>query len=106
MSQVTRVRVRARRNKHGTVLEWHPADEDDAKRLLWKPHFAVTLLYRAVDRSRVSDSQVVATLKVLPESHRVDSIEVPISRDALSLSEMQSLRENIEEVCHGEAVHA
>jgi len=106
MSDPIRIRVRARRNLAGTVLEWHPADEEDAKELLYKPHFVITLLYRAVDRSRVSDCDIVARLEVLPRSHQLDSIDVPAKRDALSIQQMSSIRADIEQFCRGEPAHA
>ncbi|WP_228841850.1 hypothetical protein [Haloarcula sp. CBA1127] len=76
MSEPVRLRVRARRNQNGSVLEWHPEDEADAKDALDSPWALIRDLYGAVDRSTVSDGDLVAVVEAWPRSGDVIDVIV------------------------------
>jgi hypothetical protein len=76
MTGTRSLRVRARRNQNGSLLEWHPADVDEVEELLEKPGLVIVTLYELVDRRLVSDGDVVATVDVWPVSGEVEEIQV------------------------------
>jgi len=104
---IVTIRVRARRNRSGSLLEWHPDDEPRARDLLDDHRAVVTLLYTVVDRRKLSDEQVVMTLEIVERTRRVDRVQLhdDVSRD-LPLDRLQSVREKIESNVGGEGVHA
>jgi hypothetical protein len=71
-----KLRVRARRNQNGSLLEWHPDDEDAAKSALHTPWALIRDLYGAVDRSTVSDGDLVAVVEAWPRSGDVIDVIV------------------------------
>lgn len=75
-SEPVRLRVRARRNQSGSLLEWHPDDEDTAKSALNSPWALIRDLYGAVDRSTVSDGDLVAVVEAWPRSGDVIDVIV------------------------------
>lgn len=77
MTLLKHLRIRARRGKRGSILEWHPADEDDARELMENHALVVTTIYELVDRRKVSDGDVVATIAIWPKSGSIEDIEVP-----------------------------
>lgn len=70
------LRIRARRNNGGSVLEWHPDDADHARELLAAPKQIVIEAYALVRRSHVSDEQVVVEIEAWPGSGAIESIDV------------------------------
>ena len=83
MTPLQHLRIRARRARQGSILEWHPADEDDARDLLEKHALVIKTIYDLVDRRQVSDGDVVAVIEIWPASGSIEDIEVPdeIRRD-------------------------
>jgi hypothetical protein len=86
-----RLRIRARRNEHGSLLEWHPSDEADAKEALDSPWALVRDCYDAVDRSTVSDGDLVAVVEAWPRSGDVIDVIV-LEAHARSDSATERLR--------------
>ena len=76
MTEPVRLRVRARRNQQGSILEWHPEDEGNAKEALASPWALVRDLYDAVDRSTVADGDLVAIVEAWPRSGDVIDVLV------------------------------
>lgn len=74
--RTTDLRVRARRNQKGSLLEWHPEDADEAEDVLERPALVIVTLYELVDRRAVSDGDVVATVVAWPASGEIEDIDV------------------------------
>ncbi|NHN64323.1 hypothetical protein G9463_13595 [Haloarcula sp. JP-Z28] len=91
MSDPVRLRVRARRNQHGSVLEWVPEDEADAKAALDSPWALIRDLYGAIDRSTVADGDLVAVVAAWPRSGDVIDVIV-LDEHARSESATERLR--------------
>jgi len=102
MSEAT-LRLRARRNANGVVLEFHPDDRPVAEDLLEDHRMVLKTIYSAVDRSKVSDKQEVGTITVLPFSGeytvRVDSD----SRRDLDLPQLERVNDQLAEFISGHA---
>ena len=104
---IVAIRVRARRNRAGSLLEWHPDDEERARELLDDHRAAITLLYRVIDRRKLSDEQVVLTMEIVEQTKRVYRVQLHdgVGRD-LPLDRLQSVREAIEATVEDDRAHA
>ncbi|WP_049938435.1 hypothetical protein [Haloarcula marismortui] len=74
MTEPVRLRVRARRNQQGSILEWHPDDEGNGKEALASP-WALICDLGAVNRSTIVDGDLVAVVEVWPRSGDVIVLE-------------------------------
>jgi len=91
MTEPVRLRVRARRNQQGSILEWHPDDEGNAKEALASPRALIRDLYGAVNRSTVVDGDLVAVVEAWPRSGDVIDVIV-LEEHARSESTTERLR--------------
>ncbi|WP_367175064.1 hypothetical protein [Haloarcula rubripromontorii] len=97
------LRLRARRNGNGVVLEYHPEDRPVAESMLDDHRMALKTLYSAVDRSKVSDKQVVGEITVFPFSGQYSLEFESDARRDLALSQLERVNNQLSEFITGDA---
>jgi len=102
MTEAT-LRLRARRNANGVVLEFHPDDRPVAEDLLEDHRMVLKTIYNVVDRSRVSDEQEVGTITVLPFSGDYSVRFDSDARRDLELSQLERVNDQLSDFITGAA---
>lgn len=95
MTERVTLRVRARRNRGGSILEWHPDDAEQAEELFEMPKQVIIECYDLISRSHVADGDVVVTFEVWPRSGYIEDIDVDDRYEYPPTISVMDARENI-----------